>query len=79
MPTQAPGRFWVIMHPSSGGDVIAKFDTAGRSLTPDTIAEYDDFTVVEVADRSELASNTVDQSALTDAEKDRLETVYPVE
>jgi hypothetical protein len=59
----APGRFWIVVHTS--GNVIAKFDTAGETLIPDSVADYSDFSVVEVADRLTLATKTIDQSALT--------------
>lgn len=78
MPAQAPGRYWIIRHPSSTGSVVAKFDTDGDTLIPDAVADYSDFTISQVSDRATLESHTIDQSGLTSAEKDRLSEVYPV-
>lgn len=78
MAQNAPGRFWIIQHPSSGGDVAAKFDTAGETLIPDEVANHSDFVIVEVADRSSLTSKTINQSNLTQTELDLLSQVYPV-
>lgn len=79
MPTNAPGRFWIIRSPSNTGAVVAKFDTAGETRIPDEIADYNDFVISQVADRSAVASETVDHTGLTDDEKDRLRAVYPVD
>jgi len=73
----APGRFWIVVH--SNGDTLAKFDTAGETLIPDSVADYSDFTVVEVVDRLTLATKTIDQSALTQDELNRLSQVYPTD
>lgn len=77
--TKAPGRFWIIQHPSSTGAVVAKFDTPGETQIPDDVADYSGFNIIEVADRSSLASKTIDQSGLTADEKELLAQVYPVE
>lgn len=77
--TKAPGRFWIIQHPSSGGDVVAKFDTQGDTIIPDEVVNHGDFVVVEVADRSTLAGKTINQSNLSQKELDLLSQVYPVQ
>lgn len=76
--TQAPGRFWIIQHPSSGGNVVAKFDTQGDTRISDDIADYQDFNLIEVSDRSALADKTIDQSGLSGDEIDLLSQVFPV-
>jgi len=73
-----PSRFWVIMHPPSGGKVVAKFDTAGTVAFPDEVFDYDDFVIVEVADRSGLKDKTIDQSGLSEDERDLLFQVYSI-
>lgn len=73
--TDAPGRWWIVRHPTSGGAIVAKFD--GVSTVPDSIAEYGDFVVQEVAGTSALTDKTVDWSGLSDSEIDRLIPHYP--
>jgi hypothetical protein len=75
----APGRFWVVKHPSSDGNVIAKFDTPGQTLIPEDVAGYDDFSIIEVSDRSTLASKTIDQSGLTQEELDLISEITQVD
>jgi hypothetical protein len=70
--------YWVLRHPDTTGDAIARFDTGGGFLLPDTISEYDDFVVESVADRQALTATTVDQSGLTDSEKQRIRDVFPI-
>lgn len=77
--TQAPGRFWIIRHPSSTGAVIAKFDTDGDTVISDSIADYSDFKIQKVSDRSTLKNKTIDQSGLSSSEKDLLADGYPVQ
>lgn len=80
MATQPPSGFWLIQHPSSGGDVVAKFDsqTNGQIIT-DEVASHSDFNIVEVADGSSLSDKTINQSGLSESEKDLLSKVYPVQ
>lgn len=75
--TQAPGRFWIVRHPSSSGSVIAKMDTPGDTLIPSAVADYSEFTISQISDRASLESHTIDQTNLTAAEKDRLNEIYP--
>ena len=70
----APSRFWIVRHPQSQGAIVAKFDTVGETLIPDEIAEYDDFVIQKVSNRSALVEKEVDWSGLTENEKDRLRT-----
>lgn len=79
MTTGAPGRFWVIRHPASGDPkkTVAQFDTQGETQIPEAIADYEDFQIQEVSGKSELV-DSVDQSGLSDPEKDLLSQLYPV-
>lgn len=76
--SSAPGRFWIIRYPSSSGDVIAKFDTAGKTTIPDKVYDYSNFAVTEVSDQSSLKNKTIDHSGLSTDEMDLLSEVYPV-
>lgn len=77
---QAPGRYWVIRHPSSGDPkkTVAQFDSKGGRRIPDEIADYGDFQIQEVSGRSSLV-DSVDQSALSVGEKELLSQIYPVD
>lgn len=75
--TEAPGRFWVVRHPTSGGSIVAKFDTLGGSEVPPELAEYEDFIVQSVSNRGALTGVDIDQSGLTESEVDRITTAYP--
>jgi len=76
----APSRYWVIRHPASGSpkQTVAQFDTQGETLIPDEIADYDDFVIQEVSGRSALV-DSVDQSGLSEDEKDLLSQIFPVQ
>lgn len=75
----APSRYWVIRHPASGTpkETVAQFDTAGGTTTPDEIADYDEFQIQSLSGRSGLTDN-IDQSGLSDEEKELLSNVYPI-
>lgn len=77
--TNAPGRYWIIRHPSSQGAIVAKFDTQGETRVPQEIVDSDDFRIQQVADRSALVDKSVDHSGLTDDELALLRQVYPTE
>jgi len=78
MSESPPSRFWVIQHPSTE-DVVAKFDTdTDVGFIPDEVANHEDFQISELSDRSSLINQTVDQSGLSDAEKEMLSKVYPI-
>lgn len=80
MPSKAPGRYWIIRHQDqSEPKVVAKFDTVGETQIPDDVASHDTFNVLEVSSRSALADETIDQSVLSDTEKELLSKVYPVQ
>jgi hypothetical protein len=70
--------YWTIRHPDATGTVIARFDTEGGRLLPDSISEHDDFVVVPVADREALTNTTIDHSGLTAAEKQRLRDAFGI-
>jgi len=76
----APSRYWVIRHPASGDpkQTVAQFDTEGETQIPDEVANYDGWQIQEVSGRSALA-DSVDQSGLSDDEKDLLSQIYPVQ
>jgi len=77
--TQAPSRFWVIRHPASGGPkkTVARFDSKGDTQIPDEVANYDEFKIQAVSGWSALV-DVIDQSGLSDDEKELLSKVYPV-
>ena len=75
--SDAPGRYWIIRHPQSQGSIVAKFDTAGATQIDEGVANYDDFVIQEVSDRSALADKEIEQSELSDSEKELLSQVYP--
>jgi hypothetical protein len=79
MPQGPPGRYWIIRHPGQDGGIVAKFDLdTNAEIIPDEVADYGDFVIQTVADRSALADKTIDQSGLSESEKELLEFVYPV-
>lgn len=71
-------QHWILKYPDSAGSVIAKFDIGGARTVPESIHGYDDFVIETVADKQSLSALSVDQSGLSDAEKDRLSDVYPI-
>jgi hypothetical protein len=75
---QMKSPHWVIKHPDATGSVIAKFDIGGPRTVPKSIHDYDDFVIETIADKQSLAALAVDQSGLSDGEKDRLSDVYPI-
>jgi hypothetical protein len=80
MSNTTPNRFWAIRHPSSGSPkkTVAQFDTQREVKIPDEIANYDEFVIEEVSGRSALV-DSVDQSALSETEKELLSQVYPIQ
>jgi len=80
MTSKTPGRFWVIRHPASGGPkkTVAQFDNQGETQILDEIADYEDFKIQEVSGRSNLV-DSVDQSGLSEDEKELLSQVYPIQ
>ena len=80
MPQEPPSRYWIIQHPGSGGDVVAKFDSnTNAKIIPDEIVDHNDFNIVEVSDRSALADKTIDHTGLTETKKTLLKEIYPVQ
>ena len=77
--TTAPSRLWIIRHPESQGAIVAKFDTAGETQIPDVVADYDDFVIQSVSNRSALRDHEIDHSGLSEQDKEVLSMVYPVE
>jgi hypothetical protein len=75
---QITSEFWLIRHPDPSGAVIARFRDHCPRPAPDTIVEYDDFIIETVPDRATLQATTLDQSGLTDSEKQRLSKVFPI-
>ena len=78
MTAQPTGRYWVIRH-RDDGSIIAKFDTLGETPIPESVADYGEFVIADVSDRSTFENKTIDQKGLSSSEKDRLRDVYPVE
>lgn len=76
----APGRYWVIRHPASGDSkkTVAQFDTGRETQIPDEVANHHDFQIQEVSGRSSLV-DSVDQSGLSDEERELLSKVFPVQ
>jgi hypothetical protein len=59
---------------------VAKFDSdTDGEIIPDEITNHDSFIIQEVSDRSALVDATVDQTGLSQSDKDALEQVYPVQ
>lgn len=79
MPEKAPGRYWIIRHPSTQGAIVAKFDSmTDADIIPNEIGEHSGFVIQKVADRSALVGKKIDQSGLSEEEKELLSTFYPV-
>jgi hypothetical protein len=69
--------YWVIRYPDTNGAVVARFDTNGGMIIPDSIAAYDSFVIESVADQEALINTTIDQTALTESERDQLSDIFP--
>lgn len=72
MVEYAPSRFWIVVKPEEGGDVVARYDTEGESIISQEIIDYGDFAVVSVKDRSSLKDTVLKTDLLTETEKDIL-------
>jgi len=76
----APGRFWIIRYQNqSKPQVVAKFDTPGGTVIPDSVANHESFNILEVPTRSDIADKPVDHSVLSGEEQDVLSGVYPIQ
>lgn len=75
----ASGRYWVIRHPASGTPkkTVAQFNTSGGTPISEEVAAYPDFKMQEVSGRSSLVDD-IDQSGLSESERDLLSQVYSV-
>jgi hypothetical protein len=74
---QVTDSYWALKHTPSGA-IVAKFDQHRPRTIPDAIAGSDAFSVVTVADRQELNSLSVDQTALTETDEKQLAEIYPI-
>jgi hypothetical protein len=69
---------WVIRHPGAGGSVVARFQIPAGRTVPQSVADYDNFTIETMPDQSALLETTIDQSGLSESEQDRLADIYPI-
>jgi hypothetical protein len=69
--------YWCIRHTGTDA-VIARFDTSGGHEIPDSVATYDSFQIESMPDQATVRNTTIDQSVLTDSEKQRLSKVFPI-
>jgi hypothetical protein len=76
--TESDSKYWLIRHPGADGTVVARFATAPTWFIPDPVGEYEQFHIKSVPDRKTATATTIDQSGLTDSEKQRLSQVFPI-
>lgn len=75
--TKPPGTFWVVRTPDSQGDIVARVESTTEYDIPPEVADYEDFIIQQVSDRSTLSDMSVNQSKLTESERERIEAIYP--
>jgi hypothetical protein len=77
MSMHISSAYWCIRHTGTDA-IIARFDTSGGREIPDSVATYDSFQIESMPDLEALRNTTIDQSVLTDSEKQRLSKVFPI-